>query len=56
MIDVDGFRQYLYEEEMSRNTVVSYVKSVTLYAEKFDEITKGNLISFFASSPKYFSP
>ena len=46
MIDIDGFRQYLYEEEMSRNTVISYIKAVTLYAEKHDEITKGNLIEY----------
>ena len=56
MIDVDGFRQYLYEEEMSRNTVVSYVKSVTLYAEKFDEITKGNLIEFKQEQLAKFKP
>lgn len=46
MIDIDGFRQYMYEEEMSRNTVISYLKAVTLYAEQFDEITKGNLIEY----------
>ena len=46
MIDIDGFRQFLYEEEMSKNTVISYLHSVELYAAKYDEITKGNLIEY----------
>ena len=46
MIDSDGFRQYLYEEEMSRNTTVAYMHAVELYAAKYDEITKGNLIEY----------
>lgn len=46
MIDIDGFRQYLYEEEMSRNTTVAYLHAVELYAAKYDEITKGNLIEY----------
>lgn len=46
MIDIDGFRQYLYEEEMARNTVISYLQAVEQYARKFDEISKGNLIEW----------
>lgn len=46
MLDLDGFRQYLDEEEMSRNTLNAYMRAVKLYAEKYDEITKGNLIEF----------
>ena len=46
MLDLDGFRQYLDEEEMSRNTLGAYMRAVKLYAAKYDEITKGNLIEF----------
>ena len=46
MLDLDGFRQFLDEEEMSRNTLNAYMHAAKLYAAKYDEITKGNLIEF----------
>ena len=38
MIDIDGFRQYLYEEEMAQNTILSYLRSLQVYAEQYDDI------------------
>ena len=46
MIDIDGFKEYLYEEELAPNTIATYVKGVEKYAERFDTITKPNLIEF----------
>lgn len=46
MIDIEGFRNYLYEEELSENTIKTYIRGVRRYSEMFDEITKPNLISF----------
>jgi integrase len=45
MIDVDGFREKLYEDEMSPNTVRSYVYAVQQYAAKYESISKQNLIA-----------
>ena len=56
MIDIDGFRQYLYEEEMSKNTVISYLHAVELYAAKYDEITKGNLIEYKQEQLAQYKP
>ena len=46
MIDVDGFKNFLYEEELSESTISTYVKGVQKYGELFDEITKSNLIKY----------
>lgn len=46
MIDYDGFRNYLYEEELSQNTIKTYMAGVQQYSEQYDEITKPNLIAF----------
>lgn len=46
MIDIDGFRDYLYEEELSKNTVKSYLCAVKGYAVMYDEISKANLIAY----------
>lgn len=46
MIDIDGFRNYLYEEELSQNTVKSYLCAVRGYAAMYDEISKANLITY----------
>lgn len=46
MIDIEGFRAYLCEEELAPNTVKSYTYAVQLYAEKHDEITKSGLIAY----------
>lgn len=46
MIDIAGFEQYLYEEEMSQNTVKSYLHAVQQFAQHHAEISKGDLIAF----------
>jgi hypothetical protein len=46
MIDIDGFKEYLYEDEVSENTIDSYITGVKKYAAMFDEVTKANLIEF----------
>ena len=46
MIDIEGFRNYLYEEELAENTIKTYIRGVRRYSEMFDEITKPNLIAF----------
>ena len=46
MIDIAGFEQYLYEEELSQNTVRSYLHALRLYAKRHTEITKGDLIAY----------
>lgn len=46
MIDIDGFRNYLYEEEVAQNTVKSYLCAVNGYAKLYDEISKANLIAY----------
>lgn len=56
MIDIDGFRNYLYEEELAKNTIVTYIKGVEEYAELFDEITKPNLIEFKQCLIEKFKP
>lgn len=46
MIDFDGFQNYLYEEELSKNTIKVYLTGLRQYSEQYDEITKPNLIAF----------
>lgn len=46
MIDLDGFRQYLTEEEMAGNTVAAYIGALRQYAAQYDDITKANLIAY----------
>lgn len=44
MIDIDGFRAKLYEDELAPNTVRSYVHAVQQYAAQYQEISKQHLI------------
>lgn len=46
MIDSDGFQNYLYEEELSPNTIKVYMTGLKQYSEQYDTITKPNLITF----------
>lgn len=46
MLDIEGFKNYLYEEELSPNTIEGYINAVSIYARHFDEITKSNLIQY----------
>ena len=46
VIDFDGFQNYLYEEELSKNTIDCYMLSLRQFQEHYDEITKANMIGF----------
>ena len=46
MIDMEGFRNYLLEEELSNNTIDSYMRSLRQFSEQYDEMTKANMIGF----------
>lgn len=46
MIDFKGFRNYLYEEELSPNTIQCYMTGVRQFAEQYTDITKPTLIAF----------
>jgi len=54
--DIEGFRNYLYEEELSPNTIDSYLFGVRKFFEKFDEVTKPNLIAFKQELTESFKP
>ena len=44
MIDIQGFNQYLFEEELADNTRASYVYALRDFAEKFTAVNKFNVI------------
>ena len=46
MIDIDGFEEYLCDEELSKNTRESYMFSVRDFAKNFETVTKENIISW----------
>ena len=46
MIDIEGFRNYLFEEELSKNTTESYLRALKQFSENFNEMTKANLVHF----------
>lgn len=46
MIDIEGFQSKLYDDEMSLNTIRSYVFAVKQYAKYYSEITKENLRAY----------
>ncbi|WP_294366691.1 tyrosine-type recombinase/integrase [uncultured Ruminococcus sp.] len=56
MYDVEGFQDYLAEEELSENTIEVYVCGVKKYARMFGEITKSNLIAFKKYLTQNFKP
>lgn len=56
MIDTDGFRTWLYEDELSPNTVKSYVHAVQQYSKTYDEITKANLIAYKQRMVQRYKP
>ena len=56
MIDFEGFRAYLYEEELSKNTIESYIFGLRLYAERHEEISKANVVEFKALLNERFKP
>lgn len=46
MIDIEGFKNYLYEDELALNTIKGYAYALKEYAKMFDEISKPNLILY----------
>ena len=56
MIDIEGFKQYLYEEELSQNTIDGYVQGITQYARLYDDISKQNIIEFKKSLIERWKP
>ena len=46
MIDIDGFKNYLYEEELSPNTIEVYIQGAIQYSRMFDDVSKHNIIAF----------
>ena len=56
MFDIEGFQDYLAEEELSEGTIATYVCGIKKYAKMFDEITKSNLIAFKKYLIQNFKP
>ena len=56
MIDIEGFQNFLYEEELSKNTISTYLYTMEKYGEMFDDITKPNLIAFKKHLSENFKP
>lgn len=46
MTTIRDFENYLWERELAPNTIRSYIEHVTKYFEKYDDITKSNLIEW----------
>lgn len=51
-----GFKEYMIEEELSENTISSYMRSVRNFFEKFDDLNKQNLVLWKEQLSKNFSP
>lgn len=43
---MQAFREYLIENERSKNTIYAYIQAVTDYFTRYDELTKQNLIEY----------
>ena len=56
MIDIEGFKEFLYEEELAERTIETYIRGIKLYAEMFDEVNKPNLIAFKKFLIENFKP
>lgn len=55
-MDIEGFREYMIEEELSSNTIDVYIFSVRKFFEKYSECTKANVIKWKAELESEFSP
>lgn len=56
MIDLEGFKDYLYEEELSENTIDCYMTAMKLYSSMFAEMTKRNLILYKTRLMEKYKP
>jgi len=54
--ELEAFRNYLTEEELSRNTIESYSFSVRKFFESYPELNKLNVIAWKESLMQQFSP
>lgn len=46
MTTIRDFENYLWERELAPNTIRSYIEHVTKYFDRYDDITKSNLIEW----------
>lgn len=56
MIDLKGFEKYLYEEELSKNTIEVYMRGVRDYSKLHRTITKPFLIDYKQKMIEKYSP
>lgn len=56
MIDVEGFRSKLYDDELSESTIRSYVYAVQQYAATHDTISKPELIAYKQELIRRYKP
>ena len=56
MIDIEGFRAKLYEDELAQNTIRSYVYAVQQYAAQYQDISKPHLIEHKQQLIKLYKP
>lgn len=56
MIDFDGFKAHMIEEELAENTVFSYMQALRLYAKQYPDINKKNLLAFKADMMERYAP
>lgn len=43
---IESFREYLIDNERSKNTIDAYIRSVKIFFGRYDEISKSNMIDF----------
>ena len=53
---VEEFKKYLKDSNLSRNTILSYENSVSLYYSLYDDITKNNLLGFKGYLLEHYKP
>lgn len=56
MFDIEGFKKYMYEEELSPNTIDTYCTGVVQYSRRFSEITKSNMLKYKQELLKRWKP
>lgn len=56
MIDMERFKAYLQEEELSQNTIDNYMEGMRQFAERYDEVNKANALDFKAYLTSCRSP
>lgn len=56
VIDIEGFRNFLYEEEMAKNTIEAYVRGINQYSKLYKTVTKPNVINFKQFLVEHYKP